>query len=51
MELLVLIIICLFLSRAKINYGILAIALRGNCPPIRVGVSVKVRLSFRVGGN
>ena len=51
MELLVLIIICLFLSRAKINYGILAIALRENCPPIRVGVSVKVRLSFRVGGN
>ena len=22
-----------------------------NCPPIRVGFSVKVRVSFRVGGN
>ena len=22
-----------------------------NCPPVRVGVSVKVRVSFRVGGK
>ena len=22
-----------------------------NCPPVRVGVLVKVRVSFRVGGN
>ena len=24
---------------------------RGNLPPVRVGVWVKVRVSFRVGGN
>ena len=31
--------------------GIRTIAREENCSPVRVGVSVKVRVSFRVGGQ
>ena len=32
-------------------FGIWTIVSRGKLPPVRVGVSVKVRVSFRVGGQ
>ena len=40
-----------FKSISFMGHGIQKISPEENCPPVRVGVWVTVRLIFRVGGN